>query len=867
MNIYRLIYAGLLLFIACSAPKTAQKPTPVDTVVNLEDVEIVADSVPHERPAEANVLPTYQASYKREIDLIHTKLDLRFDWSKEMVIGKAELSCKAYFYPIKRFRLDAKGFTINNISLSGKTLTYDYDNSNLYINLDKEYGSKETFKILIDYTASPSTLPQTGSAAITSEKGLFFIDPLGTDPDKPSQIWTQGETENNSTWFPTVDKPNERCTEEMILTVDKKYKTLSNGIMLSSKDNGDGTRTDYWKLDIPHAPYLFMLAVGDFSVTKDNWKDIPLYYYVEPEYEKDAKQIFNNTPEMLDFFSNKFGLKYPWPTLSQIVVRDYVSGAMENTTGIIYGEFVQKHAEELKDNPNDYIVAHEISHHWFGDYVTTESWANLPLNEGFANYCEYLWFEHKFGLDEAEVHRYIEMDGYLGSAIYGVHPLINYSYGNEMEMFDAHSYNKGGLTLHMLRKLVGDDAFYLSLKKYLDKNALSPVEVDHLRQAFEEVTGQDLKWFFDQWYLSAGQPKIKISKAYDPVAKNLEITIEQSQKGDLIPSIFQFPLAIDVYDADGNRTRYDRWINEKVQSINIKLPNGYRVANVDPERTLICEREETLEPSEAANLYIMNPPAFSRLAIVKSMDKKYALRSEYKRAVAFALKDSIKYIRTLAMSLSDTTDASVMNTIKEMSLKDSSPEVRQEAIKIVSDRAPAFFKANLQQYYSNDNADQKAMVLAILSELDQDMAYNYALKLEGTKDPKIIASVASIYARAGKTEKLSWIKSKMASLSSVDVIAVMGNYAMLLSMSDKSTQQQGFDELESTAKNPGANKYTRFGATAALFQVLAVKSFTQQGVAESDKPLISDLKERLQRIIVQENDPDLKEAYSRFRLD
>ena len=156
------------------------------------------------------------------------------------------------------------------------------------------------------------------------------------------QIWTQGETEHNSRWFPTIDKPNERCTQEIYVTVQDKFKTLSNGILQSSKDNKDGTRTDYWKMDLPHAPYLFMLGVGEFAVVTDKWNDIVVDYYVEPEYEKDARAIFANTLEMLDFFSEKTGFKYPWPKYSQIIVRDYVSGAMENTSAVIFGDFVQR---------------------------------------------------------------------------------------------------------------------------------------------------------------------------------------------------------------------------------------------------------------------------------------------------------------------------------------------------------------------------------------------------------------------------------------------------------------------------------------------------------------------------------------------
>lgn len=211
----------------------------------------------------------------------------------------------------------------------------------MVIHLDKPYGRTDTFHLAIDYTAKPNEGEQGGSAAINSDKGLFFINPTGKK-NKPQQIWTQGETESNSRWFPTIDKPNERCTEEIYITVQDKFVTLSNGIKVSSENHPDGTRTDYWRMDMPNPPYLFMIAVGDFAVVTDNWSGIPVQYYVEHEYEPYAREIFNHTPEMLEFFSNLTGIHYPWPKFDQIIVRDYVSGAMENTTAVVFGDFIQK---------------------------------------------------------------------------------------------------------------------------------------------------------------------------------------------------------------------------------------------------------------------------------------------------------------------------------------------------------------------------------------------------------------------------------------------------------------------------------------------------------------------------------------------
>lgn len=332
-------------------------------------------------------------------DLLDTKLDVRFDWAKQQLIGVATLSVRPHFYAQNQLVLDAKGFDLKNVRLlSGtkeKNLNYSYDKRKLTINLDRTYTRAEPYQVRISYVAKPNELAAGGSAAITSDKGLYFINPLGTDKSKPRQIWTQGETEANSCWFPTIDKPNQRMTQEISLTVDANFKTLSNGLLISSKTNTDGTRTDVWKQSLPAAPYLTMLAVGDFAVVSDKWRGKAVDYYVEPKFEGTARAVFGRTPEMLEFFSTKLGVEFPWEKYAQVAIYDFVSGAMENTTAVTHRqEDTQLTHRDLLDRDDDGTIAHELFHHWFGDYVTTESWSNLPLNESFADYAQFLWAEH-----------------------------------------------------------------------------------------------------------------------------------------------------------------------------------------------------------------------------------------------------------------------------------------------------------------------------------------------------------------------------------------------------------------------------------------------------------------------------------------
>jgi aminopeptidase N len=263
----------------------------------------------------------YRSTATKLNDLVDTRLDVKFDYDKSYMYGKAWVTLKPHFYPTDSLALDAKGMDIHKVAIvkDGKSepLKYEYDGMVLNIHLGRTYKYTEKYTVFVDYTSKPNEVKTHGSAAITDAKGLYFINPKGEEKGKPTQIWTQGETEANSTWFPTIDKPNQKTTEEITMTVPAKYVTLSNGKLVDQKVNGDGTRTDHWKMDLPHAPYLFFMGVGEYSIVKDSYKGKEVSYYVEKEYAPVARGIFGHTPEMIAFYSRITGVDYPWPKYSQ----------------------------------------------------------------------------------------------------------------------------------------------------------------------------------------------------------------------------------------------------------------------------------------------------------------------------------------------------------------------------------------------------------------------------------------------------------------------------------------------------------------------------------------------------------------------
>ena len=320
-------------------------------------------------------LPVYRASNTIAHDLVHTSLKVSFDWKKRRMAGIAQITLHPHFKTSNEVVLNARGMQINEVSLvrpdKNILLGYEYHHDSLIISLDRDYKKEENYTLYIDYVARPEELDSIGgSSAITSDKGLYFINADGKDKYKPRQLWTQGETQSNSVWFPTIDATNQKMTQDIAITVDSSMVTLSNGLLIKSISNPDGSRTDYWKQTLPHAPYLAMMCVGNYAVVKDSWRGKEVSYYVEPEFRDVAHNIFGKTPEMMEFFSTKLGVPFAWEKYAQVVARDYVSGSMENSSATLHGEFLQQTPREMLDESYEEFISHELFHQWFGDLVT-----------------------------------------------------------------------------------------------------------------------------------------------------------------------------------------------------------------------------------------------------------------------------------------------------------------------------------------------------------------------------------------------------------------------------------------------------------------------------------------------------------------
>ena len=799
------LFALGLLGLAATTPAFAQAPTP---------------------PAGKAESP-YRASATKINDLVHTKLDVRFDYAKRHLLGKTWITLKPHAYPTDSLRLDAKGMDINAVALMSGTqqtpLKYDYaDGMNLRINLGRAFKPGEEYTVYIDYVSKPDELKVKGSAAITDAKGLYFINPDSAVKGKPVQVWTQGETEGSSAWFPTIDRPNQKTTQEISMTVPSKYVTLSNGRMVSSTPAGPGLRTDVWKMELPHAPYLFMMAVGDFKIYKDTWRGKEVSYYLEPKYAPFAKQIFGNTPDMLEFYSNRLGVEYPWNKYAQIVCRDYVSGAMENTTATLHGEQVQMTDRELIDREfgSESVIAHELFHQWFGDYVTAESWSNITVNETMADFSEGLYAEHKYGRDAADAHYYRYLRRYLSSPRDAAKTLVRFHYDEQEEVFDLVSYQKGGAIMDMLRTHLGDDVFFAGLQKYLKDNAFGNGEAHQMRLAFEAVSGQDLNWFWNQWYYAPGHPVVSIDYAWDAAKKAETVTVKQTQAGQP----FRLPFTIDYY-VNGKVMHQPVTMTEATQTFTMPLAARPDLVNVDANKKTLWLKTDNKTAAEYAFQYAHAPLFVDRREAIDAAAKDQTNAAN--RATLLAgINDKFYNNRLAAVEALKLDDKTVAKTavpaLRKLAASEKQPWVQASLLGALAKLKDKKDEKYFQQQLNSQSYNVQGAALRALAAVQPAQALSRAKTYESTAQGALSQAVTEVYAKAGGQAEWAFVRDKFDAARPQGKFNMMEPLATITGrLDDAASITEGITRLQEMGI-----KYKSYGADKPVMAML-------QGIAKA----------------------------------
>ncbi|MDH7515563.1 MAG: M1 family aminopeptidase [Bacteroidota bacterium] len=521
------------------------------------------------------ILPA-QVTKRRErtADILHYRIELSFREEEGRVMGKTTVVFRPLRPDLSTLELDAAEMTIHGVaSAAGKPLRYTYDSARLSIMLDRPLGYGEQAAVAIRYECVP-------------KRGMYFIRPNETRPKDPRQIWTQGQRENNRYWFPCYDFPNDKATSEIIATVRGEYETVSNGILRSRRRNRDGTVTWQWMQEKPHSAYLIVFVAGEYRVTRRIWNGIPLLSYSYPTDDTaDARRAYEATPRMMAFFSDYFGIPYPWPKYAQVPVAHFFFGGMENTSATVLSDArAVPDARRAKDDTPEALIAHELAHQWWGDLLTCIDWGEGWLNEGFATYFQQCWTQHAHGEDEFTYQRWNGIDRYLQWAdVRGSVPLVEKQWGDR-----ANIYSKGAAVLHMLRRILGEELFRRVLREYGSRFAFGCVETHDLMRTIEDVTGMDLRWFFAQWVFRGGYPAIDAEWFWNAGEGTASVRFSQLQEADSLKGYFRVPLDILFHTAKGD-TLVRAMLDGPETTVHVHLEEKPRFVSVD-HGSHICGR-------------------------------------------------------------------------------------------------------------------------------------------------------------------------------------------------------------------------------------------------------------------------------------
>lgn len=448
----------------------------------------------------------------------HIFLDLNLDIPNQSYHGTCVIQLKPIRSSIERLTLDAVNLNIQSVQIDNTLETFDYDGEQLHIKLSTPTQIGNAIKIAIAYSVEK---PQ---------RGLYFISPNDHYPNKPTQVWTQGEDEDSRFWFPCFDYPGQLNTSEIRVRVPKPLIAISNGELISTTEDGD-YKIYHWSQKQVHPTYLMTLAVGDFAQIQDEWNGIPVTYYVEKGREEDARRSMGKTPRMIEFFSDKYGYRYPFPKYAQVCVDDFIFGGMENTsTTLLTDRCLLDERAALDNRGTESLVAHELAHQWFGDLVVIKHWSHAWIKEGMASYSEVMWTDSEYGAEDAAYYRLLEARNYLAedSSRYR-RPIVTHVYREAIELYDRHLYEKGSCVYHMMRAELGEDLFWHAIHTFVQDNAHKTVETIDLLRAIEKATGRNLLFLFDQYVFRGGHPDFKVAYSWDGDSKLAKVTVTQTQ--------------------------------------------------------------------------------------------------------------------------------------------------------------------------------------------------------------------------------------------------------------------------------------------------------------------------------------------------
>ncbi|MEX2235272.1 MAG: M1 family metallopeptidase [Cyclobacteriaceae bacterium] len=649
-------------------------------------VLLVLNSMMSSAQVQHHVIPVSDER-SRDFDALHYKVVLSLDPQKKILAGSNTITLRPLRSDLTEVILDAESLIVSEVLSGRESVPFNQSDSTITITLDRTYTHQDTMTFTVYYNLSEPV------------DGLRFIDALG---DRPLQVSSNCFPNNARQWIPCFDYPNDKVSQEMIITTDSKYKVLSNGKLVGKDSTSNGTITWHWKQEKPHATYLINLSIADYFVVNDSFGDLPVNYWVYKSMAGDVERVFGKTPYMIDFFSRIFNYTYPWDKYDQ-VISGYMGGGAEATSATLLGEGIvtDEHAEQ--DYPREYVIAHEIAHHWWGDLITSRSWEHTWLNESFGTYSEHLYTLHDKGVEEGAYDLLSKKRAYLDEAHNRfMRPIVNMGYEQAGDNFNRHTYEKGACVIHLLRYILGDDTFFRTISTFLHRHEFQPVTTYDFMKCVKDVSGKNMDWFFEQYFFRPGHPVFNVSKSWDESEKKLKIVIIQEQeKWEGVP-IYMIPVRIGIHTSTGKAVK-EFWLKEKNEEISLELNSKPLMVRFDEGNYIL--KELTYEKSLDELLYQVNHDDLTgRLWAVEEL----AAFSDDVRTIECwretAIGDDFWAVRAAAIERISKFQGAKNISLLKKSTGDKSSRVRTAAVKALGSLQDPSLKKFYKKIFRNDNS-------------------------------------------------------------------------------------------------------------------------------------------------------------------
>jgi aminopeptidase N len=658
----------------------------------------------------------------RDFDALHYRLELDIDIPGKQLTGQNTISLIPLRNDLREISLDAVSLKVTDVLDSkGLPISYWQGEDKLQITFSRSYSNMDTLVFTVKYFLKEHV------------SGLKFIEETETNPFQvSSDCWPDQARQ----WIPCYDYPHDKVTQEMIVTVDNKFKVLSNGELLGIYDDPEkGKHTYHWRQNRPHSTYLINLSIADYTVIEDFLENLPVNYWVYKRHKQDANRSFEKTPYMIDFFNRIYDYEYPWEKYDQ-VVSAHQGGGAEATSATLLGEGAVTTAQEAIDFSFEGIIAHEIAHQWWGNLVTCRSWEHNWINESFATYSDYLYKRFDWGEDEAAFDLVRKQGAYLNEAHNRyMRPIVFNQYEHPGQNFDSHAYPKGAAVLHMLRFVIGEDTFFRVISEFLHRFEFQAVSTQDFIQCAKDVSGLNLDWFFEQFLYHPGHAVFEVNKNWDESTKTLRLEVKQTQdKWENVP-IYRIPVNIGFHGKDGKRVE-KVWLKEAEEIFEFKLNEEPFMVRFDEGNHLL--KELTYPQTEEELLFqVVNDDMTGRLWATDQLKKFHTSPKTIQKWTELAKNDEFWAVREAALQKLSEFHGSNSKETYLGAISDSNSKVRAASVNALGKLKDSSMIGDFRRIYDTDESYLvKAQALIAIGENGNQSQLRFLSDAAKVKSPR-----------------------------------------------------------------------------------------------------------------------------------